>query len=51
MPMQVLLNRLMTSFVARFPSLSFLRKAALFPIFLATVDFYEDLGQITVTVD
>ena len=46
----VLLNRLMTSFVTRFPSFSFLRKAALFPIFLATVDFYEDLGQITFTV-
>ena len=46
----VLLNQLMTSFVTRFPSLSFLRKAALFPIFLAMVDFYEDVGQILFTM-
>ena len=46
----VLTNQLLSTFVARFPSLSFVRRFALLPIVLAMIDFAEDLGQVTFTV-
>lgn len=46
----VVLNNLTTEFVMRFPKLAWFRWAALFPIFLSLVDFFEDMGQIAMTI-
>jgi hypothetical protein len=46
----VLLNFILGRFVENYPSFVSLRWSALLPVVLANIDFWEDAGQITLTV-